>query len=286
MKKLYGDSIRSDAGFVKVIKKVAQKNVRLLESRAGKHAPEIKRVAREVKGTFDKVYEETAEVVEEFLAKCEWFTTSTFATGLTMHLFVARPKISEVVEDTKVLLQQSRERLVISRVANDLSSYDTNKYRISIVPSADGALRFHLGEPIRVKWRAPTHHSRKDWIGIYRVGANQSNLVTKTSSLGMWMPVHDGEYDGDIPIELQKPKRPQGASPDFEEGEVVFTGSVLPWRTGKYEMRYHHDGKYNVMSLDGPFEIFGKSRSSRVPAVNYGTDRSRDRSGQAQSTKL
>ena len=73
MKKLYGDSIRSDAGFVKVIKKVAQKNVRLLESRAGKHAPEIKRVAREVKGTFDKVYEETAEVVEEFLAKCEWF---------------------------------------------------------------------------------------------------------------------------------------------------------------------------------------------------------------------
>ncbi|EJF60163.1 phosphatidylethanolamine N-methyltransferase [Dichomitus squalens LYAD-421 SS1] len=237
MRKLYGESIRSDAGFVKVIKKVAQKNVRLLESRAGKHAPEIKRVAREVKGTFDKVYEETAEVVEEFLSK-------------------SRPKISEVVEDTKVLLQQSRERLVISRVANDLSSYDTNKYRISIVPSADGTLRFHLGEPIRVKWRAPNHHSRKDWIGIYRVGSNQSNLVTKTSSLGMWMPVHDGEYDGDIPIELQKPKRTAGASPDFEEDEVVFTGSVLPWRTGKYEMRYHHDGKYNVMSLDGPFEIY------------------------------
>ena len=73
MKKLYGDSIRSDAGFVKVIKKVAQKNARLLESRAGKHAPEIKRVAREVKGTFDKVYVETAEVVEEFIAKCKPF---------------------------------------------------------------------------------------------------------------------------------------------------------------------------------------------------------------------
>ena len=71
MRKLYGDSIRSDAGFVKVIKKVAQKNARLLESRAGKHAPEIKRVAREVKGTFDKVYVETAEVVEEFISKCE-----------------------------------------------------------------------------------------------------------------------------------------------------------------------------------------------------------------------
>ena len=109
------------------------------------------------------------------------------------------------MQDTKVLLQQSRERLVISRVANDLSSYDANKYRISIVPSADGTLRFHLGEPIRVKWRAPLHHSRKDWIGIYRVGANQSNLVTKTSSLGMWVPVHDDEWDGDIPLELQRP---------------------------------------------------------------------------------
>ncbi|RPD63391.1 phosphatidylethanolamine N-methyltransferase [Lentinus tigrinus ALCF2SS1-6] len=236
MQKLYGDSIRSDAGFVKVLKKVAQKNARLLESRAGKHGPEIRRVAREVKGTFDKVYEETAEVVEEFLAK-------------------SRPRISEVMQDTKVLLQQSRERLVISRVANDISSYDTNKYRISVVPSADGTLRFHLGEPIRVRWRAPLHHSRKDWIGIYRVGANHSNLVTKTSSLGMWVPVHDDEWDGDIPLELQRPKRAEGNSPDAEEGEVVFKGGVLPWRTGRYEIRYHHDGKYNVMSLDGPFEI-------------------------------
>jgi phosphatidylethanolamine N-methyltransferase len=71
MRKLYGDSLRKDAGFVKVMKNVARKNARLLESRAGRHAPELKRVAKEVKGTFDKVYEETAEVVEEFLTKCE-----------------------------------------------------------------------------------------------------------------------------------------------------------------------------------------------------------------------
>ncbi|KAI0742935.1 phosphatidylethanolamine N-methyltransferase [Daedaleopsis nitida] len=237
MRKLYGDSIRSDAGFVKVIKKVAQKNARLLESRAGRHAPEIRRVAREVKGTFDKVYEETAEVVEEFIAK-------------------SRPRINEVMEETKVLLQQSRERLVISRVANDISSYDANKYRLSIVSGANGALRFHLGEPIRIRWRAPNHHSRKDWIGIYRVGANASTLVTKTSSLGSWVPVHDDEWDGDIPLELQRPKRGKDDLSEFEEGEVVFKGSVLPWRTGRYEARYHHDGRYNVMSVDGPFEIF------------------------------
>ena len=71
MRKLYGDSLRKDAGFTKIIKKVAVKNARLLESRAGRHAPEIRRVAQEVKGSFDKVIEETAEVVEEFLNKCK-----------------------------------------------------------------------------------------------------------------------------------------------------------------------------------------------------------------------
>ena len=72
MRKLYGDSLRKEAGFVKVIKNVATKNARLLESRAERHVPEIKRVAKEVIGTFDKVYEETAEAVEEFLAKCRF----------------------------------------------------------------------------------------------------------------------------------------------------------------------------------------------------------------------
>ena len=26
---------------------------------------------------------------------------------------------------------------------------------------------------------------------------------------------------------------------------------------GFYKIRYHHDGKYNVMSMDGPFEVYG-----------------------------
>ncbi|CAL1698213.1 unnamed protein product [Somion occarium] len=230
MRKLYGDSLRSDAGFVKVIKTVAQKNAHILESRAGRHAPEIRRVAKEVKGTFDKVYEETAEVLEDFLAK-------------------SRPKISEVVQDTKVLLQQSREKLVISRVSNDMSQYDTSKYGITIVPSATaGSLRFHLGEPIKVKWRAPSHHSRRDWIGIYR-----------TSSLGKWVPVHDDEWDGDIPLNNQ---RSDQVDCEPEDGEVVFKGDALSWQAGRYEIRYHHDGKYNVLSLAGPVEIYVEKPAS------------------------
>lgn len=72
MRKLYGDSLRKEAGFVKVIKNVASKNARILESRAGRHAPELKRVAKEVKGTFEKVFDEAAEAVEEFLSKCQF----------------------------------------------------------------------------------------------------------------------------------------------------------------------------------------------------------------------
>ncbi|KAF8467027.1 phosphatidylethanolamine N-methyltransferase [Russula ochroleuca] len=240
MRKLYGDSLRKDAGFTKVVKKVARHNARLLERRAGRHAPEIKRVVREVRGTFEKVYEDTAEVLEEFVNK-------------------SRPKLSEVVQETKFLLQQSREKLVITRVANDLSAYATDKYSIHIVPRFPGsALRFHLGAQIEVKWQVPRHHSRRDWIGLYRVGANQSSLVTRTSSLGMWVPVHDEEWDGDVPIgeESQASDPADTDASDEECGTAVFKGDSLPWTVGRYEMRYHHDGKYNVLALEGPIEIY------------------------------
>lgn len=61
---------------------------------------------------------------------------------------------------------------IYRRVADDLAGFDSNQYRISVVPSELGGRdRFHVGEVIRVKWRAPSNHSRKDWIGIYRVRA-------------------------------------------------------------------------------------------------------------------
>ena len=88
------------------------------------------------------------------------------------------------------------------RLANDLSAYATDRYKVHVVSGGGngGALRFHLGEQIKVAWQVPRHHSRRDWIGLYRVGANPSSLVTRTSSLGMWIPVHDEEWDGDFPI--------------------------------------------------------------------------------------
>ena len=158
------------------------------------------------------------------------------------------------------------------RLANDLSAYATDRYKVHVVSGcADGgALRFHLGEQIKVAWQVPRHHSRRDWIGLYRVGANPSTLVTRTSSLGMWIPVHDEEWDGDFPIsENSHASSPTGSrsssssseGPDDEaSGTVTFQGDGLPWSVGRYEVRYHHDGMYNVLALDGPIEIYGPSK--------------------------
>jgi len=71
--------------------------------------------------------------------------------------------------------------------------------------------------------------------------------------MGMWLPVYDEEWDGDVPLGLTR-----GPSPyrDADVGTVTFKANSLPWLVGRYEVRYHHDGKYNVMSMEGPFEIY------------------------------
>lgn len=72
--------------------------------------------------------------------------------------------------------------------------------------------------------------------------------------MGKWVPIHSDEYDGELPVET-------GRENDLRNGDggiVVFNGDSLPWAAGKYELRYHHDGKHNVMSNVGQVEIFGK----------------------------
>ena len=80
----------------------------------------------------------------------------------------------------------------------------------------------------------------------------------------MWVPVHDEEWDGDIPIggysQTSIPSDGEDSGADGEEcGVVVFKGDKLPWMVGEYEMRYHHDGKYNVLAHEGPIQIVGAS---------------------------
>ncbi|WWD19894.1 hypothetical protein CI109_104363 [Kwoniella shandongensis] len=229
MQKLYGDRLRKDGGLTKTLKNVAGKT---LSSRGGRRGDDIKRVVQEVRGSIEKVEEKVTEAVEEFLDH-------------------ARPVFSEMVHDTKILLQQSRERMIITRVASDISAYDPSRYSIALATSSSSPNpRYHVGQPIRVSWTAPSNHSRKDWIGIYRLGSCKSQLVTRISSVGKWMPIYEEEWDGD------KPVNPEEREEQGDAGEVVFKGEQLPWLPGQYELRYHHAGKHNVMSRVAPIEIY------------------------------
>lgn len=88
-------------------------------------------------------------------------------------------------------------------------------------------------------------HSRKDWIGLYRVIDVDDRDVTKIVSRGKWLPVHRAEYDdgrSDGIVDVQEG--------DFgSKGEVVFSVDVLVWKCGVYEARYHHDGYYYYSHL-------------------------------------
>ncbi|EGG03149.1 uncharacterized protein MELLADRAFT_49631 [Melampsora larici-populina 98AG31] len=270
MRKLYGDAIRKEAGLTKTIRERAM--VRLKRTRGVRIEEKIK----EVQGTFDHIYDETVVALDEFLEKCKFERSA--------------PRLSGVVRDTKVLLQQSGERLILTRVANDLSSYDTSQYQLTVHPSVhhdpysssslddqrlsmsptfikslgetNRLLKFHVGEPITLTWTAPQNHSRSDWIGLYRCGSSTSRLVTRVASAGRWLPVCAEEWEGEVHIGSKVEESDDGeldtavGKKPLAEGTMTFTGSQLVWSEGWYEFRYHHDGKHNVMAITEPIEIY------------------------------
>lgn len=56
--------------------------------------------------------------------------------------------------------------------------------------------------------------------------------MTKTSTLGLWVPVHDEEWDGDVP----RPLTDRNEGEVTECGEITFKNSTLPWQSGEYEV--------------------------------------------------
>ena len=136
-------------------------------------------------------------------------------------------------------------------MTTDNLNIDRSKYSISLISTVSSLPissrpdivspvppRYRLGSPIHIRWSAPLGHSRKDWIGMYRVIDVDDRDVTKITSRGKWMPVcraeyDDGRSDGIVAVEEDK----SGA-----KGEVAFSVDVLVWKCGVYEARYHHDG--------------------------------------------
>lgn len=260
MQKLYGKTLRKEAGLTKTFRK------------------SIPPPIRSWTGSVDRVFAETGHFVEEFLD-------------------AARPKlaagVSTFVRDTTALFQQYPARLTVTRIAPDLAGYNPKDYSLSIegtpssyVPTGRAenvngenykTKIFDYGAPIKVKWTAPANHSNKDWIGLYMVADNASRDVTRLASAGRWVPTTRNEYDSsvadsgilvsDVPVEGLDSDTP------LVSGEVVFSGDKLFWHAGTFEFRYHHAGAHNVMALSTPFTIrLGKFDLDDFPPSTSPTD--------------
>ncbi|KGO56071.1 Phospholipid methyltransferase [Penicillium expansum] len=257
MQKLYGRSLRQDAGLVKSLKRSLPPSLKQLH------------------GSVDKMFDDSFEFIEEMLDN-------------------ARPKlaagVNTFVKDTTALFQKYPARVTISRIDADLAGFDVRDYSLSVEGThalsfeeseknkgREGAnarmpldrrgdlkdLTFEYGSPIKVKWTAPLHHSKKDWIGLYRVTDNTSREVTRVSSQGRWVATNEGAYDnstcekGILTSDVVIPSSEHhGQEPcEFASGEILLSGDKLFWTQGVFELRYHHNGMHNVMAISRPFEI-------------------------------
>ncbi|WFD30344.1 phosphatidylethanolamine N-methyltransferase [Malassezia sp. CBS 17886] len=253
MRRLYGAEVRSDSGVTKQMKLMAQKNAFIFHD-ATQHP-----TVRELQEMLVRAQMQTRDVVDLLLAQ-------------------SRPRVERIVDDTRALLQQQRDRLryVYVRVrtahpsgsGDQVRAIDRSKYSVAPIPSPrTGTSRYHLGETISVRWTAARDHSRRDWIGVYPVHAAASGergtpLVTRTSSRGRWVGLAEDEWSGDMHSGSAKgPLGTQGVSDvnerlDQVEGMSVFANDRLPWQTGRFVLRYHHDGSHDVLVYSDPFEIY------------------------------
>lgn len=256
MQKLYGQNLRKTSGLSKTLRQSLPSPIRNWHTAA------------------DGVLNSTAEFIEDLLD-------------------TARPKLAAGVEtfvkDTTALFKNYPARISITRLSPDLAGFDPKDYSVEVEgtlspPTADyqrsggregelarapairtseyKTLMLEYGAPIKVRWRAPLKHSKKDWIGLYMVADNASREVTRISSNGRWIATNRGVYDSVRAEEgilvsdklLPSSERRDGET-DCYTGEMEFHGDKLWWTTGVFEFRYHHDGKHNVMALSQAFEI-------------------------------
>ncbi|KAF8928564.1 phosphatidylethanolamine N-methyltransferase [Dissophora ornata] len=261
MRKIYGDKIRKDAGVVKTVK-AAQILPKKMKEEVSKirekleETPEIKDVLQRTRS----VSEKAQGIVEG---------TRGDLNGLVQSV---APRIQEMVSNSKALLESSREKLIVARTWDDMGVYDMSQYSIKIASdseptlNAEGIPTYSLGQKLSVEWTAPLNHGTGDWIGIYKVSSNNSAKVTNVASKGRYLYTgrdlglgeaeegvenHAGKGDG----EVMEEEVVWIDNKELCRGRVIFLGDKLPWFQGRFEFRYHHHGRYNVMAFTTPFEI-------------------------------
>lgn len=147
--------------------------------------------------------------------------------------------------ETRSLIQTQRARL-IPQVVN-IEMYDLSKYSVAHTEPS-----YELGEPISAVWGAPGYHGQRDWVGVYKVGSNKNKQVTNISSRGLW------KWAADLMEDVSQATAAVTTKQDDDvphQGTLTFGGNQVPWKQGTYELRYHHDGKHNVMAVSDPFVI-------------------------------
>lgn len=256
MQKRYGQSLRSDSGVSRSLKRSLP-------------AP-----FRQWHGYADRMIDDTADLVDDFIE----------ATG--PHLYAS---IDQFTKDTKAFFMRSTAQASFTRVAEDLDGFNLSDYSITFdgTPASAFSSAFtekasgregeqaqyskfvgaefqprllEYGAPITVNWTAPLHHSKKDWIGLYMLADNSSPKVTRIASQGRWIATSKGVFDaraeqGCLVSDKREIKWQAEKGQPLMTGTMEFSSDKLWWTTGVFEFRYHHDSKHNVMARSEPFEI-------------------------------
>ncbi|EWC48660.1 hypothetical protein DRE_01882 [Drechslerella stenobrocha 248] len=232
MQKLYGD-LRTDAGVSRTLKKAVPKD--------------LNRRLVKLQGSFDRVAHSTTDLVEELLDRA----------------------INVAARERRLNFPSSR--ILFSSISDDVSKLDISLYSLEILtakraPTPLGAksdafspLSVTYGSAVRIAWTVPKHHSKTDWIGLYRVNDNSHRSVTGIASMNRWTAVSRGEYppyDEEALVIADEPCAADNAhDAECVRGEAMFQGHRLFWHTGVYEFRYHHNGRHNVVAISLPFEV-------------------------------
>ena len=255
MQKLYGQNLRKTSGVSKTLQQSLPSPIRNWQSAA------------------DGVLNSAVEFIEDFIE-------------------TARPKLANgvgtIVKDTTALFKGYSTRVSITRISPDLAGVNPKEYEVKVegtlsspateyqkIAGREGEMArkpaprttefktmvLEYGAPIKVHWRAPRNHSKKDWIGLYMVTDNASKDITNIASNGRWVATNRNAYDStraeegilvsDQLINSSESEDGEG----YYTGEVEFRGDKLWWTTGAFEFRYHHDGKHNVLAVSQAFEI-------------------------------
>ncbi|KAI9244726.1 phospholipid methyltransferase-domain-containing protein [Sporodiniella umbellata] len=235
MQKLYGNQIRKEAGLTKTLRSAAIALPKSIPDRLQQEIAKIVRENQDSTKSIERLIKEAMEKVEKVVEE-----TKGAVGGM---VYAAQPHLQSVLEETKQIFEGSRLRVIPVGETN-IDMHDLSRYSLNVIET-----EVEIGQCIWVEWKAPENHGPRDWIGIFRVDDNKNKQVTNVSSRGLWHWTN-----ATIDASSQETLFPPEVS--FEtQGRIGFKANQLPWKTGTYEFRYHHDNKHNVLAISSPFKI-------------------------------